>query len=70
MPKGDGYKDYKGAIEDYNEAIRLKPDDADAYNNRGIAKSNLGDMAGACEDYRKSCSLGSSGSCAAAGSCK
>lgn len=39
--------DYKGAIEDYNEAIRLKSDDPDAYNNRGATKYSMEDYKGA-----------------------
>ena len=45
--------DYKGAIEDCNAAIRLKPRDtilAIAYVNRGEAKSDLGDYNGSIED--------------------
>ena len=34
--------DYKGAIADYNAAIRLKPDFARAYYNRGETKGKLG----------------------------
>jgi tetratricopeptide (TPR) repeat protein len=30
--------DYKGAVSDYTEVIRLDPKNADAYNNRGLAK--------------------------------
>ena len=30
------------ALADYDEAIRLKPDDAEAYKNRGAAKAALG----------------------------
>ena len=43
--------DYKGAITDYDSAIRLKPDDATAYNNRGLAKSDLGQHFAAIADY-------------------
>ena len=43
--------DYKGAITDYTQSIRLNPDDADAYNNRGIAKSKLGQHFAAIADY-------------------
>jgi tetratricopeptide (TPR) repeat protein len=32
---------YQEAIADYNQAIKLKPDYADAYNNRGSAKYDL-----------------------------
>ena len=43
--------DYKGAIADYDTAIRLNPDDTDAYNNRGIAKDNLGQHFAAIADF-------------------
>ena len=33
---------YADALADYDEAIRLKPDDAAAYSNRGLAKGKLG----------------------------
>ena len=33
---------YQEAIADYDEAIRLQPDDAEAYSNRGNAKAALG----------------------------
>jgi tetratricopeptide (TPR) repeat protein len=35
----------------YTEAIRLQPDYAAAYNNRGIAHSDQGDLDGAIKDY-------------------
>ena len=43
--------DYKGAIADYDSAIRLKPDHAKAYYNRGIAKGKLGQHLAAIADY-------------------
>jgi tetratricopeptide (TPR) repeat protein len=39
------------AIADYNEAIRLDPNRALAYNNRAVAKLNLRDYRGAYLDY-------------------
>ncbi|BAU08523.1 tetratricopeptide repeat-containing S1 family peptidase [Fischerella sp. NIES-3754] len=44
-------KDYKGAIADYTSALKINPNDADAYNNRGVARSDLGDKQGAIADY-------------------
>ena len=44
---------YQLAIDDYNEAIRLKPDYANAYNNRGSAYSRLGQYQLAIEDYNE-----------------
>jgi len=46
-------EDYQGAIADYNQAITIKPDYADAYNRRGLAKSGLGDKQGAITDYNQ-----------------
>ena len=46
-----GLGDYKGAITDYDTAIRLNPDDATAYNNRGAAKHKLGQRFDAIADY-------------------
>ena len=48
----------KGALEDFNKAIELKADYADAFVNRGKAKSNLGDNDGACEDWQKAYKFG------------
>ena len=42
---------YHEAISDYDKAIRLKPDYADAYSNRGAAKANLKHYAAAIVDY-------------------
>ena len=39
------------AIADYDIAIRLNPDDADAYYNRGVAKGKLGQHFAAIADY-------------------
>ncbi len=49
--------DYQGAIADYNQAINIKPDYADAYYNRGIAKKNLGDKQGAIADYNQAINI-------------
>ena len=43
--------DYKGAIFEYTQAIRLDPDDALAYRKRGRAKHNLGQYHAAIADY-------------------
>ena len=42
---------YEQAIEDYDQAIRLNPEDADAYYNRGIVYYELGQLERAIEDY-------------------
>jgi tetratricopeptide (TPR) repeat protein len=44
-------KNFSEAIRCYSEAIRLKPDYAEAYNNRGAARSEENDLQGALADY-------------------
>ena len=43
--------DYKGAIADYNSALRIDGKNAIAYNNRGVARYLLKDNSGAIADY-------------------
>jgi tetratricopeptide (TPR) repeat protein/S1-C subfamily serine protease len=44
-------KDNQGAINDYNQAIQINPNYANAYNSRGAIKATLKDRKGAIDDY-------------------
>lgn len=44
-------REYREAIRYYSEALDKKPDFADAYSNRGLAKFRNGDPEGALADY-------------------
>jgi len=48
---------YKNAVADLNEAIRLKSDNAWTYMNRGLARYHLNDLNGSLEDLDQSISL-------------
>jgi tetratricopeptide (TPR) repeat protein len=48
---------YGRAIKDYDKAIKLNPDDAEAYNNRGAAYADLNQYEQAIEDYDKAIKL-------------
>lgn len=50
-------KDFTGAIEDYEQAIKLDPRHAKAFNNRGACKFNLKDYEGAIKDYNLAIAL-------------
>ena len=52
LRRGDSYsdiQDYDRAIADYDQAIRLKPDYAEAYNKRGYASYWKGEAADAID---------------------
>jgi tetratricopeptide (TPR) repeat protein len=45
--------DYKAAIQIFSRLIQTYPHYADAYYNRGLAKTKLGDKQGAIADYNE-----------------
>jgi tetratricopeptide (TPR) repeat protein len=49
--------DLEGAMGDYNQAIKLNPNDFSAYNNRGNVKLSKGDLGGAMADYNQAIRL-------------
>ena len=49
--------DLDGALADCNRAILLKPDSAEAFNNRGLARAGKGDLDGALSDFDESIRL-------------
>jgi tetratricopeptide (TPR) repeat protein len=51
--RGMSATDDRQKITAYGEAIRLYPDYAEAFRNRGIARHSSGDVDGALEDYNK-----------------
>ena len=56
LTKGNEYFDkgmYDKAIEEFNKAIEINPNDANAYNNRGFAYGMIGNLDQAIEDYNK-----------------
>ncbi|HJR56320.1 MAG TPA: tetratricopeptide repeat protein [Rhizomicrobium sp.] len=48
------------AMTDFNAALRIDPEHADAYLNRGVAKMTLGQVANALVDIQKGIDLGPS----------
>ena len=49
--------DNEGALKDYNQAIKLRPTNADIYFSRAILRKSMDDTNGAFEDYSKSIEL-------------
>jgi tetratricopeptide (TPR) repeat protein len=57
--------DYTGAMKDYDKAISLKPEEEQYYTawlttifNRGVAKYNIRDVLGACQDWYTAADMG------------
>lgn len=49
--------DYKGAIENFDLAVQLNPEDAGFYGNRCVARHRLGDAQGAIADCKQAAAL-------------
>ena len=52
-------REYDKAVGHYTEAIDLNPEYVDAYNNRGVAYRNKGEIDAAIQDYNKAIDLNS-----------
>ena len=51
-------KDFRDRIKDFDKALELDPEYAEAYYNRGLANYHQGRLHDACFDWRKAHSLG------------
>ncbi len=49
---------FNDAINDYDEALKLRPDYGDAFINRGYALAEIGRLEEACSDFLKAQQLG------------
>jgi Flp pilus assembly protein TadD len=49
--------DYRGALESFDLAVRLNPEDAGFYGNRCVARHRLGDAQGAIADCKHAAAL-------------
>ncbi|MFM5946052.1 MAG: tetratricopeptide repeat protein, partial [Dolichospermum sp.] len=49
--------DYRGSILAYDQVIRLTPNYADAYSNRGLVRYELGDKFQAISDFKQAAKL-------------
>lgn len=49
--------DYQGAIADFTQSLRLHPNNADAYYNRGLARYHLGEIQEALVDLQQAAKL-------------
>ncbi|MGB3509291.1 MAG: tetratricopeptide repeat protein [Microcoleaceae cyanobacterium] len=50
-------RDNTGALEDYNRAINLNPNNHQSYNNKGIAIAQLGNLTEAIENFQRALEL-------------
>ena len=48
-----GKKSYANALNDYNKAIAMNDEYAEAYYQRALTKYNMGDKKGCCDDLKK-----------------
>ena len=48
---------WKGALQDYDAAIRIEPNDPEIYLNRGYVREKMSDLKGAYGDYTKAVTL-------------
>lgn len=48
---------YPAAIENFTQVIHIRPDDATAYANQGLARAALGDRFGAIDDFNSALRL-------------
>ena len=60
----------KPAMGDYDQAVKLKPNDGAYYFKRGLLKQVMGDKKGGCKDYKKAVELGCTDAADYAGRCK
>jgi tetratricopeptide (TPR) repeat protein len=55
--RGFNTTDHDEKLRCYSEAIRLKPDSAEAFNNRGFVRDAKGDLDGALQDFNEAIGL-------------